>query len=93
MDRDQFDEIAALWSIPSDVPLTSNEAAKFLRCSPRLMEVMRRQGNGPKYSQPMRSVGGGANKRCLYLKRDLLAWIEAGKVGSVAEATFGQRMK
>lgn len=87
MNNIEYNEIVALMALPNDVPFTSNEAAIFLRCSLSSLEVMRRDGTGPKYSQPIRRKGGGVNRRCLYVKRDLISWIESGMVGSVREAT------
>lgn len=54
------------------VLLTTREAAKFLRLSPRSLEKKRVQGTGPRYIK----LGPGVRTRVVYDLNDLLAWLE-----------------
>jgi len=54
---------------PPGVFLTNNEAASFLRLSPRTLEKHRCLNSGPRY----RKFG----RRVLYALRDLEVWTEA----------------
>jgi len=49
--------------------LTNNEAADFLRLSPRTLEKQRVEGNGPRF----RKFG----RRVLYAMHDLETWADA----------------
>lgn len=60
--------------------LTTIEAAKVLRLSPRTLERHRVQGTGPSYMK----AGRGLRARVLYAPDDLNAWI-ARKYGSTSE--------
>lgn len=60
--------------------LTTIEAAKALRLSPRTLERLRVQGTGPSYMK----AGRGLRARVLYTIEDLNAWI-ARKYASTSE--------
>lgn len=60
--------------------LTTVEAAKVLRLSPRTLERHRVQGAGPRYMK----AGPGLRARVLYGLEDLTNWIER-KYGSTSE--------
>ncbi len=56
----------------TDVPLkllTTEEAAKIVRLSPRTLDAHRWRGTGPRFVR--------AGRRALYREADLLAWLEA----------------
>ncbi len=52
--------------------LTTDEAAQFLRLSPRTLERYRVEGTGPKY----RKAGPGIRARVLYAFEDLLSFTD-----------------
>jgi hypothetical protein len=52
--------------------LTTAEAARVLRLSPRTLERLRVQGTGPRFLK----LGSGVRARVLYDPLDLRAWIE-----------------
>jgi len=54
-----------------DLYLTTVEAAAFLRLSPRTLERMRVEGNGPPYFK----AGPGKRARVLYRQADLITWL------------------
>jgi hypothetical protein len=60
--------------------LTTPEAAKLLRLSPRTLERLRVQGTGPRYMK----AGPGIRARVLYEPGDLMNWVER-KYGSTSE--------
>ncbi len=75
--------------LPDNVPLTVEEAAIFLRMSPSTLNKMRMPGHptgGPVYSQGGRKGTGGANQKVLYLKGDLVAWLQANRVSDTLAA-------
>jgi len=75
--------------LPDNAPLTVEEAAVFLRVSPSTLNKMRMPGHptgGPVYSQAGKKGTGGSNQKVLYLKRDLVAWLEENKVSNTLEA-------
>lgn len=75
--------------LPDTAPLTVEEAAVFLRVSPSTLNKMRMPGHptgGPVYSQGGRKGTGGTNQKVLYLKRDLVAWLEENRVSDTLEA-------
>ena len=75
--------------LPDNVPLTVEEAAVFLRVSPSTLNKMRMPGHptgGPVYSQAGKKGTGGSNQKVLYLKRDLVEWLETNKVSNTLEA-------
>lgn len=80
-----------VWTIlnaaPPEIPLTTSEAAIFLRESVTSMERMRKAGGGPVYSQSGGPDAKGTNQKCLYDKADLLAWKESNKVSSSLQAS------
>jgi hypothetical protein len=61
----------------SDTLLTQNEAASFLRLSPRTLERHRVTGNGPKFMK--------AGKRVLYSDEELRNWLAANTFQSTSE--------
>ena len=60
--------------------LTTIEAAKFLRLSPRTLERLRVQGDGPRFMK----AGRGLRARVLYTPSDLHDWV-SHKFGSTSE--------
>lgn len=72
--------------LPDSVPLTSSEAALFLRISISTLERMRRNGSGPIYSQSGEVGAKGTNQKCVYLKADLYAYLKSRQVNSSMEA-------
>jgi hypothetical protein len=72
--------------LPDSVPLTSSEAALFLRISVSTLERMRRNGSGPAYSQSGEVGAKGSNQKCVYLKADLQEYLQARRVNSSMEA-------
>lgn len=61
--------------------LDTNEAAKYLRLSPRTLEDYRIKGGGPVFIR----IGLGRRAPVLYDLEDLNAWLKGQKRGSVAE--------
>lgn len=61
--------------------LTTAEAAKYLRLSPRTLEDYRIKGGGPVFIR----IGLGRRAPVLYDLEDLNAWLKGQKRGSVAE--------
>jgi len=57
--------------------LSADEAAAFLKRSPRTLEKWRRNGYGPRFSR----VGRGV----VYRKHVLLAWLEENEGSSTAD--------
>ena len=53
---------------PADTFLTQDEAAKRLRLSPRTLERMRLNGDGPRFIK--------AGRRVLYRNSSLEAWVD-----------------
>ena len=63
---------------PKGQLLTTPEAAKLLRMSPRTLENMRLDGTGPRYLK----LGPGRRAKVLYRVIDLEEWIsQFGKAG------------
>lgn len=88
--EDESKEISAIIKLPAEALLTTKEAAIFLRSSRCSLERMRKDGTGPRYSQPNRGKASGANIPCLYQKKDLTDWIDAGKVVSIKDSIVRQ---
>lgn len=86
----ELEVLDRLHRLPDTVMLTTMEAAIFLRSSVSKLESMRSNGSGPRYIQGGAKGSRGANQPCLYEKGDLLTWLRAQKVTSVAEATTRQ---
>jgi hypothetical protein len=61
--------------------LTTSEAARFVRLSPRTLERLRVQGTGPRYIK----AGPGKRAKVLYRPADLREWLEATTFQSTAE--------
>lgn len=57
---------------PERTLLTTAEAARFVRLSPRTLERLRVLGTGPRYIK----LGPGIRARVLYELDDLRAWIQ-----------------
>lgn len=83
-----LDVLERLHRLPDTVALTTAETAVFLRSSVSALEAMRRDGSGPAYIQGGSRGTIGANQKCLYQKRDLLAWQDSQKVVSSVEAAM-----
>lgn len=81
-----LDVLEALHRLPPEAALTTNEAAIFLRISPRTLERMRKEGNGPMYLQPGKVNAAGTNQKITYRKSDLLSYQESIKVTSSLSA-------
>ena len=64
--------------------LTTNEAAQFLRLSPRTLEKWRVEGSGPIF----RKLG---RKKVVYTKSDLVAWTETGLRLPTADPSVTQK--
>ena len=76
-----------LHRLPEQALLTTAEAAVFLRTSVRSLERMRQPGGGgPVFVQGGAKGTVGSNQKCLYMKSDLLAWVESLKVSDNIEA-------
>lgn len=58
-------------SIQPECLLVTEEAAQFLRLSPRTLERLRVQGTGPRF----RKAGSGVRARVLYERSDLQLWV------------------
>ncbi|PPC88078.1 MAG: DNA-binding protein [Hyphomicrobium sp.] len=61
--------------------LTTKEAARIVRLSPRTLERLRLTGDGPKFLK----AGIGLRAKVLYRITDLQAWIERSDYQSTAE--------
>jgi hypothetical protein len=83
-----LDVLERLHRLPDTVALTTAETAVFLRSSVSALEAMRRDGSGPTYIQGGSRGTTGANQKCLYQKRDLLAWQDSQKVISSVQAAM-----
>ncbi len=66
---------------PQHAYLMTEEAAQFLRLSPRTLERFRVEGTGPRYTK----AGPGKRARVLYKHEDLVAWLESFECQSTAE--------
>ena len=80
------DVLDALEALRPSILLTTSEAAIFLRTSVTKMERLRKDGEGPSYTQGGGVKAKGTNQTCLYEKGDLIAWIQGNKVSSSHEA-------
>lgn len=76
------DALQLLYALPPQIPLTTSEAAIFLRLSVTTMERMRKNGGGPQYVQGGSPGAKGTNQSCSYIKQDLLKWQSDHKVDS-----------
>jgi D-Tyr-tRNAtyr deacylase len=61
--------------------LTTIDAAKILKLSPRTLERMRVEGGGP----PFLKAGPGKRSRVLYRYQDLIDWLAPRSYGSTSE--------
>lgn len=86
---EQLTALELIARLPDDTPLTVEEAAIFCRCSVSKMNKMRMRGyhtKGPDYIQGGSEGTRGTNQTVLYLKRDLVAWLEGNRVSDTLEA-------
>jgi predicted DNA-binding transcriptional regulator AlpA len=65
---------------PNLVLLDNQEAADFLKLSPRTLEKLRVTGNGPLF----RKLG----RRVLYARADLEAWVDARICTDTSDANY-----
>ncbi len=63
--------------------LTNDEAAEFLRLSPRTLEKQRVVGGGPRF----RKFG----RRVMYAVTDLEAWADARSFGATSDLEYAER--
>ena len=63
--------------------LTNDEAAEFLRLSPRTLEKQRVIGGGPRF----RKFG----RRVMYAVADLEAWADARSFGATSDLEYAER--
>lgn len=82
------DVINAIKSLDPTIPLTTSEAAIFLRMSVTTLERLRKSGSGPTYSQPGAVGVTGSNQTCYYQRADLEAWFNGNRINSVLEASI-----
>lgn len=75
-------------ALPDGFPLSTDEAALFLRCSISKMERMRRDGSGPVYIQAGGANAKGTNQTVTYLKKSLQDWLKGNTVSSSMEAAI-----
>lgn len=80
------DVLNAIQALHPEIPLTTSEAAIFLRTSVTKMERMRKEGGGPTYSQGGALGAKGTNQTCYYLKGDLIAWLKGNQVSNSLQA-------
>lgn len=86
---EELTALELLARLPDQTPLTVAEAAIFCRCSISKMNKMRLPNypvQGPVYSQPGKKGARGANQGVVYLKRDLLEWIDANRISDTHAA-------
>lgn len=67
-------------ALPPDFPLTTDEAALFLRTSVSTLERLRANGGGPDYVQAGAPASKGKNQKVTYYKQALEAWQQANTV-------------
>lgn len=84
-----YDVLERLYRLGDDVPLTTSEAAIFLRSSVSALEKMRVRGSGPTYIQDL-TASAGVNQKCLYRKSALLAWQNSNEVNSTVRAAIAK---
>lgn len=80
--RDVAEVLTILNALPPEIPLTTTEAAIFLRSSVSTLERLRVTGDGPVYFQGGGKGAKGGNQSCLYFKPDLIAYWKANMVSS-----------
>lgn len=80
------DVLNAIHALKPTIPLTTSEAAIFLRISVTTLERLRKNGGGPAYSQPGAVGVEGTNQTCYYLREDLEKWFMGNRVESSLEA-------
>lgn len=78
--------VEAIARLPSNTILKPEEAAVFLRVSPKTLERYRSVGGGPPYIQNNQEDSTGANRSVRYIKSDLEQWVSAQRVGSTLDA-------
>jgi hypothetical protein len=75
-------------ALPPDFPLTTDEAALFLRRSISTMERMRRERSGPVYVQAGGADSKGTNQKVVYYKQALEEWNKANTVSNSMQAAI-----
>ncbi|WP_428610605.1 helix-turn-helix transcriptional regulator [Sedimenticola sp.] len=70
-------------AVPPSRYLTNDEAAAYLRLSPRTLEKQRVIGGGPRF----RKFG----RRVMYAVSDLDAWADAGSYGATCDPEYVER--
>ncbi|MNN15124.1 Helix-turn-helix domain protein [compost metagenome] len=86
MSRSLLRQLAATAMTPADAPnryLTNDEAAEFLRLSPRTLEKQRGIGGGPRF----RKFG----RRVMYALADLEAWANARSFETTSDPDYFDR--
>lgn len=66
----------------NDLYLNAEEAARLVKRAVQTLAHWRRHGRGPSYTK---SPG---SRRVLYLRSDLLAWLESGRVKNEANCPY-----
>lgn len=95
---EELEAVAIIAKLPDDTPLTTEEAAIFLRKSKSFLEKARRpdaKNPGPRYVQGGSSKSEGVNQKVVYLKKDLVAWLEGSSRDNIFDAMSdrGQLMR
>ena len=68
-------------SVQTETYLTNNEAAEFLKISPRTLERLRVTGTGPSFLK----AGIGKRSRVLYKHSEIVEWLENNRYQSTSE--------
>ena len=79
--------------LPDDTPLTTSEAAVFLRCSKSTLDKMRHpdaKKPGPRYAQGGSLRSEGSNQKVVYFKSDLKAWLQSNYASNTFEAAVNK---
>lgn len=79
--------------LPDDTPLTTSEAAVFLRCSKSTLDKMRSpdaKKPGPLYAQGGSSRSEGSNQKVVYFKSDLKSWLQSTSANNTFEAAVNK---
>ncbi len=89
MDTNELLALEIMARLPDETPLRVEEAALFLRISASSLNKMRMPmypATGPAYSQAGRRGATGSNQRVVYMKRDLIAWLDQNRLHDTLEA-------
>ncbi len=95
---EELEAVAIIAKLPDDTPLTTEEAAIFIRKSKSFLEKARRpdaKNPGPRYVQGGSEKSEGVNQKVVYFKKDLVAWLEGGVRENTLQAMTdrGQMMR